>query len=200
MQTKASNPIGLIPPGALSPFIEAYFEINHLKQLYRQGWLQAGIPEGRCESVADHSFSCAVLALFLANACFPNLDANKVVRMILIHELGEVYAGDLTPNDAVSPTEKHQRERESVLQILSRLPEGAGYIALWDEFEANETPEAQFVHQVDRLEMGFQACIYQAQLGTGLPDHIGSTKSALQTPLLQDLLDELLGSLAKDNS
>ena len=87
MQTKAANPIDLVPQGTIPSFVTVYFEINHLKQLYRQGWLQAGILENRCESFASHSFGSAVLALFIADTFFPELDLCKVVRLILFHGL-----------------------------------------------------------------------------------------------------------------
>jgi|GEM_PF-5917177 len=56
MQSKGMNPASMLHGVAVSPLIEAYFEMNRLKQLYRQGWLQCGIVPERCESVAEHSF------------------------------------------------------------------------------------------------------------------------------------------------
>ncbi len=53
------------------PLIQAYFELNHLKQLYRQGWLRVGIPPERCESVAEHSLGVALLCLFIADCVVP---------------------------------------------------------------------------------------------------------------------------------
>ena len=134
---------------------------------WRQGWLRRGIPERRCESVAEHSFGVAVLALFLVDAHFPELDRDKVLRLALLHDFGEIYAGDLTPGDAISSEEKHEREATAVAQVLGKLPNGAEYTALWQEYETGATPEAQLVRQVDRLEMGLQASVYERQ---GLAD------------------------------
>ena len=147
----------------VDPFIRAYFELCQLKQLYRQGWLRRGVSRERCESVAEHSFGCAVLATWLAQAYYPELDVCKVLRMALLHDFGEIYAGDLIPVDAVEPEEKHRREAGSVAQVFANLPGGAAYLSLWEEFERNETPEARFVRQIDRLEMGLQAGVYALQ-------------------------------------
>ena len=112
MEIKAENPISLLGEEGYTPLVTAYFELCHLKQLYRQGWLRRGVPPERCESIAEHSFGVAVLALWLAQAQ-PELDADKVVRMALLHDLGEVYAGDIVPSDGVSEGEKHRREAEA---------------------------------------------------------------------------------------
>ena len=125
----------------LPGWIAAYFEIAHLKQLYRQGWLRRGIPRERCESVAEHTFGTALLAWWLAQAYFPDLDSVRVLRLALLHDLGEVYAGDLIPEEGVPPAEKHARELESVQKIFAKLPEGKLYLQLWLEFEEGSTPE-----------------------------------------------------------
>lgn len=163
METKSSLPHDLIQDKDLSSTVEAYFEFNHLKQLYRQGWLQNGMPSQQCESVAEHSFSAALLTLFLVDSHVPKLDKWKVLCMALLHDLGEVHAGDFTPRDNVTPQEKFRLEQQSVQKILSKLPEGSTYIALWEEYAAGESPEAKFVREIDRLEMGLQASVYQQQ-------------------------------------
>src|SRR4028119_1511252 len=122
MQTKAAPPIGLLQGRKTLPLIEAYFELNPLKPLFRQGWLRVGLPAARCESVAEHSLFVALLGLFVADGFFPEADASKVVRIALLHDLGEAYVGDITPHDGVSPTQKHALERQAVEQILGRLP------------------------------------------------------------------------------
>ncbi|MFY0583321.1 HD domain-containing protein [Cystobacter fuscus] len=84
MHTKAAPSIALLRGRRTLPLLEAYFELHHLKHLYRQGWLRVGIPRDTCESVAEHSFFLALLCLFLADSCFPEADASKLVRMALL--------------------------------------------------------------------------------------------------------------------
>jgi putative hydrolase of HD superfamily len=191
VQTKASIPVSHLRDVQVSPFIKAYFEFNHLKQLYRQGWLRRDISPARCESVADHSFGVAMLSMLLVDACFPELDRDKVVRMALLHDLGEVYAGDVIPGDALSPEEKHRQERLSVVQVLHKLPNGEAYVKLWQEYERASSPEARFVRQIDRLEMGLQASVYEHQGLGELSDFFISVDEALSAPALRALLAEL---------
>ena len=146
--------------GQVSAAVTAWFEILHLKQVFRKGWLERGLPPARCESVAEHSFGNAMLCLLLAQQQ-PGLNVEKILRMALIHDLGEVYAGYLTPTDAVDPQEKYAMEKQAVLKILSALPAGKVLLENWEEYEAQVTPEARFVKQVDRLEFALQAAQYE---------------------------------------
>lgn len=191
MQTKAPNPASALPDEGLSPFLRAYFEFNHLKQLYRQGWLKRGIPEERCESVAEHSFGVALLTLFLCDRFYAHLDCTKAVRMALLHDFGEIFAGDLTPSDSVDPHQKHLLEAEAVHKIFSGLPDGGQYIELWEEFEAGESPEAQLIRQLDKLEMGLQAGVYAQQGWGDLSEFYNSAAASLSDPILVETLQEL---------
>jgi putative hydrolases of HD superfamily len=191
MEMKADNPVTLLKDQNLDPFIRAYFELCQLKQLYRQGWLRRGVSRERCESVAEHSFACAVLATWLAQAYYPDLDLSKVLRMALLHDFGEIYAGDIIPVDAVEAEEKHRCEAGSVAQVFAKLPGGAVYLGLWEEFERNETAEARFVRQVDRLEMGLQAGLYALQ-GLVQPDEfLASARQGLHEPRFSGLIDAI---------
>lgn len=77
---------------------------NQLKNIYRQGWLKVRIGlehKNKCESIADHSFSVSLLALTIIEKNNLNLDAFKYLKMGIVHELDEVYAGDYTPYDNI---------------------------------------------------------------------------------------------------
>jgi len=191
MKTKALIPHSLLSNKEVSAIVEAYFEFNHLKQLYRQGWLQRGVPEQHCESVAEHSFCVTLLALFLADAYFPELNLQKVICMALLHDLGEIHAGDFTPLHKVEPLEKQHLERQSVQQVLSKLPSSSTYLALWEEYEAGISPEAQFVRQIDRLEMGLQASVYSHQGLVDPKSFFASAEKAITDPNLLNILKEL---------
>ncbi len=190
MKTKAPHPVSALQNNSL-PIIQAYFELAHLKQLYRQGWLARGIPAERCESVAEHTFGVAVTGMLLADAHFPELDSHKILRMALIHDFGEVYAGDIIPGDAISPEEKHQREKEAVTRIFKGLPNGEVYLALWEEFETGATAEASFVRQIDKLEMALQASVYEHQNLGDLTEFYRSAGKEISSPELENILKEL---------
>lgn len=191
MKTKASFPHSLLNNKEVSAIIEAYFEINHLKQLYRQGWLQRGVPPQLCESVAEHSFCVTLLSLFLADSYFPELDKWKVICMALLHDIGEIHAGDFTPLDNVEAQVKQNLERQSVQKVLSKLPNSSTYLELWEEYETGTSPEACFVRQIDRLEMSLQASVYDHQ---GLLDparFFASTEKVISESNLLKILTEL---------
>ncbi len=192
METKADNPLPLFAGEALPAVVAAYFELCQLKQLYRQGWLKRGAPHLRCESIAEHSFGVATLALWLAQGYFPELDLCKVVRMALLHDFGEVYAGDLIPADAVSAEEKHRLEAQSVEQVFAKLPGGELYLDTWEEFEQGDSPEARFVRQIDRLEMGLQAAVYARQGLIQPQEFYESARRALGEPRLVEMLDSVI--------
>jgi putative hydrolase of HD superfamily len=144
------------------PLLAAYVEINHLKQLYRQGWLQAGIPREQCETVAEHCFGMALLAwLLVEGGLAPGVDRDRALRMILAHELGEIYTGDVIPAEGMPKEEKHRREWAALERICARLPQEMDFLTLWEEFEQGASPEARLARQLDRLEMALQALIYE---------------------------------------
>jgi len=191
MDTKRNHAIDHLKGKNTLPIIEALYEFNHLKSLYRQGWLRVGIPKDQCESVADHSMGVTLLGLFLADEFFPELDTSRLILMGLLHDFGEIYAGDIIPGK-MTLEEKHALEKESVERVFSRFPKGNKYLAVWEEFEAQETPEAKFMKEIDRLEMGIQASVYEQEKLGDLSVFFESTDKALSTPKLRKILDALL--------
>ena len=194
MKTKAANPgTSLTVPGDgfSADIVRVALEVVQLKHLFRQGWLQRGVPEARCETVAEHVFSVALLAMFLADHVRLDLDVARVMRIALIHDLGEIGAGDITPADGVSLEEKRRRERTSLANLLSRLPEGGRYLELWEEFEARSTPEARFVREVDRLEMAVQAAVYRGQLGSDISDFLATARRDVTDGALGEVLERI---------
>ena len=192
MITKGSNPLSAFGRRSFAPLIEAYFELDHLKQLYRQGWLRRGVPPERCESVAEHCFAMAMLGWWIADAHFPQLDRDKILRMTLAHELGEIYTGDIIPADQIPVEEKHRQEREGLLRVVGKLPNGEQYLALWEEFEAGQTPEVRFVKQIDRLEMALQAAVYQQQGFGDMREFFISAGETVTDPALREILQALI--------
>jgi len=190
MEKKADLNVELVEQAGAQALLAVYFEFNHLKQLYRQGWLKHGVPREQCESVAEHVLGVALLAWFYTAEGFQPASREKILHMALVHDLGEVYAGDFTPDDRIEPAEKHRRERAGVEQILGRLAGGAEYLALWEEFEAGETIEARLVRQFDRLEMALQAVVYERQGLARLDDFFSSAREAIHMPELARLLAE----------
>jgi len=140
-----------------------YMKYNHLKNLYRQGWLKIRIGlehKDKCESVADHSFSMALLALSMIEKYNLPYDTLKCLKMCIIHELGEIYVGDYTPYDNITKDEKHNQEKKAVREVIKDLDFNNDFIEIWEEFEEVKTPEAIFIKNLDQLEFLLQAASY----------------------------------------
>lgn len=133
-----------------------------LKRIRRAGWVEAGIQEP--ESVAEHSYRTALLAMILAD--LQGLDAEKAVRMALLHDLAEAEVGDLTPEEKGAKGRAHTLEEDEAMdRLLSQLPEplSARYSSLWRELRCAASPEAGMVTQADKLEMCIQALEYKGE-------------------------------------
>jgi putative hydrolases of HD superfamily len=193
MIIKNNPPLAAFDGKNTSPLVQAYLELNHLKQLYRQGWLRRGLPPEQCESVAEHIYGMVMLAWWIIDNSALDLDRDRLLRMVLVHELGEIYTGDIIPSDRVALEEKHARERDGLLRVTGKLRRGAEYLSLWEEFEAGETPEARFVRQVDRLEMAFQAAVYEQQ-GFPAGEFFASADAAIIDPVLREVFNQLLAA------
>lgn len=155
---------------------EQTLEWLELKNVTRAGWVRSGVKQP--ESVAAHSWGMSVLALKL---CPPHLDVVRVLSLCLVHDLPEVRVGDLTPHDDC--TTKAQDERRAMLAMAPQ------WIDLFDEYEHGSTAEAKFVKQLDKLDMGMQAILYQRQQGLALEEFILSAKSKIDDPTLRQQLD-----------
>ena len=143
-----------------SSLLEFFHRAGRLKGVERTGWIEAGV--GSPESVADHSYRTALMALIIAEA--EGLDPLKAVRVALIHDLAEIETGDLTPTQKRLEGEAHGQVEESAMcNLLSLLPceLAASFTELWHEYKKPASSEARLVHEVDKLEMLLQASEYE---------------------------------------
>jgi putative hydrolase of HD superfamily len=127
-------------------------EVDKLKTIRRQTLLTDA---SRQENDAEHSWHLALMALVLAEyAGSDGIDLLHVLRMVLIHDLVEIDAGDTYCYDEAGYTDKTQRETAAAERIFNLLPpdQAAETRTLWDEFEASRTPEAKFANALDRLQ------------------------------------------------
>ncbi len=189
MLTKYDNPVRFF--GDSDPVLQTYAEILHLKHLYRQGWLRRGIAPGGCESVAEHSYGVAMLAALTAIAWFPELDLHRVILLALVHDIGEIYAGDIVPSDAIEPADKSRRERSAVQHIFGKSPQAELLLQVWEDYERAESPEARHVRQIDRLEMAMQARVYELFHENSLEEFYASAATGIQDAPLEDMLESL---------
>ncbi len=132
--------------------VEFLKEIDDLKQIFRQTVLTK---DRRQENDAEHSWHLAMLVMVLSEySNQSSIDLLRTVKMVLIHDIIEIDAGDTFCYDDHDRNAKTEKERKAAHRIFGILPENQAqeFIDLWEEFEAMETPEAQFAAAVDRLQ------------------------------------------------
>lgn len=163
----------------------------NLKKIPRQGWIDK-LCIDKPESVADHTFSMSIMGMILSDS--QNYNTEKIMKMILIHDLAESITGDITPENK-EIQEKVTLEKNSMEKILSELPENLQkqYDALWIEYQTNDSNEAKFVHQIDKLEMALQAKIYSEEknLRKKVLPFFESAKKEISDPDILKLFEQM---------
>ena len=140
-----------------------YLLATQLKYKIRSGWDKThwNVSKERIESIAEHVYGTCILALSIDSEFKTNLDINKVIKMLVLHELGEVIIGDITPFDNITPEEKMKKEHEAMREVIGDLVNQEEFLSLLFEFDEKKTKEAIFAHHCDKLEADIQAKVYQ---------------------------------------
>ena len=126
-------------------------EIDKMTQVYRRTLLISG---ERQENDAEHSWHVAVMALLFKEYCIEEPNVERAIKMLVVHDLIEIYAGDTFAYDVKGNQDKAEREALAADKLYSQLPEeqGAELRALWEEFDAMETVDAKYAACLDRLQ------------------------------------------------
>jgi len=143
-----------------------FLRILHLAERLKTNTRHSWTGTGRHESVAEHSWRLCLMAMLVRDE-YPQADMDKVLRMCVLHDLGEAFTGDVP---AFEKTEAHeQAEAEQLRQWVSGLPApyAAEWAALFDEMDALQTQEAQIYKALDNMEAVIQH--NEADLSTWLP-------------------------------
>lgn len=122
---------------------------ERLKDTQRSGWTSSGSRD----SVAGHTWRLCLMAVVF-HASFPETDLARLLKICILHDLGEAVGGDIPAPEQPSQGSKSAAERADLVSFLTPLPEPlrSEFIALWDEYEAASTPEAQLAKALDKLE------------------------------------------------
>ena len=131
--------------------IEFMVEIDKMKNIYRQTYV---LGEDRRENDAEHSWHIAVMAFLLAEHSNVEIDVLKTIKMVLIHDIVEVDAGDTYCYDKQGYMDKAEREEKAAKRIFGILPydQRDEIYSLWREFEDMKTPESKFAAVLDRVQ------------------------------------------------
>ena len=141
-------------------------DILHVAERLKDAMRHSYTSGGRRESVAEHSWRLALFAYFIADE-FPEADKEKLIKMCLIHDLGEAFTGDIPSFDKTSADE--EREKRELFGWVNSLPMpyNSEMLALYSEMEARETLEAKIFKALDNMEAVIQH--NEADLSTWIP-------------------------------
>jgi 5'-deoxynucleotidase YfbR-like HD superfamily hydrolase len=138
-----------LPPDELEGILDFLRAAERLKTVTRSGWTSAG----ERESVAEHTWRLCLMAMLLYNRT-PGIDLARLLKMCLIHDLGEAISGDVPAPRQSGLTPKSGQERADLLELTTSLPaaQQQEILQLWDEYESATSPEAKLAKGLDKLE------------------------------------------------
>jgi len=164
----------------------------NLKNISRQGWINK-LSLKHPESVADHSYSMAIMGMVISD--LENYNSEKILKMILLHDLAESKIGDYTPNQ-ISKENKIKIENKAYDEIINSLPDAIKlqYGQIWEEYQKQESPESKIVHQIDKLEMALQAKMYQKEGSPkeSIESFFKSAENEITHPKLKELFNQII--------
>jgi putative hydrolase of HD superfamily len=166
LQAKIQVDPGLIPGSSerLRRQIEFLLEADQLKHTLRQTVL---LDRSRHENAVEHSWHISLAAMIFSEYGDGNgIDRGRVIRMLLLHDLVEIDAGDTYCYDEQAGVDQHERELRAAERLFGLLPSDQvhDFRLLWDEFEQAETPEARFAHAMDRFQAFLHNYFTQGQV------------------------------------
>ena len=171
--------------------LDFFHNLSKLKNVNRTGWIKRNIKNP--ESVADHSYSLAVLAIILAPKF--RIDQCRAVKMALIHDIGESKIGDIITRgvgyDLPNLSSKLAAEKNAV-EAVSQLIDGNEINELYREFQEQDTPEAKFVRELDGLDMALQAFEYEQQQQVQVQDIYDDIQTRIKDPVFIEIFQQML--------
>lgn len=173
--------------------LKFYVLATTLKNKVRSGLLLWKVDKDRLESVAEHIYGTCILAIGIDSEYDLDIDLNKVLKMLVLHELEEVIIGDLTPFDEVTKEEKLNSGKEAVSKILKDLVKKEEYEILLDEFNSHITNESIFAYMCDKMECDIQMKLYE---DLGCNDLNKEDLKPLRNKKIQELIDNGSNTIA----
>lgn len=167
--------------------------IGRSKSILRSGWIREGIKDS--ESVAEHSFRLTVLTMILADQL--GLDKEKLIKMAIIHDLGEVVTGDIVWSrgkfiDIKKRTEKENLEKEGIEKVFKVIEKSKEYVKIFEEMIDRESQEAKIFWQLDKLEMALQALEYERNQNKNLDEFFVNADLQIYLLPLRKFMQEIL--------
>lgn len=167
--------------------------VGKSKKLHRAGWVREKIKDP--ESVAEHSFRVSVLAMVLSDTL--GLDKEKLIKMALLHDLGEVVTGDIVWSrgniiDIKKRAEKEEMEKQGLEKVFKTLENSNEYKKIFEEMIKRSSEEAKIFWQIDKIEMAMQALEYERDEHKKLDEFFVNAGLQIETPILKKIFGEIL--------
>ena len=146
----------------MNELLQFYRDIHKIKHTERKGWIKIGV-QGTKDTIASHSYGASLLGWILSSRA--NLDANKIIKMLLIHDLIMAHIEDFLPSEDEYAS-KREREKKAAQELLNNIPSEIKeeFKSLFDEYQAEETEEAILARECDKLDTLLQSLMYSKQL------------------------------------
>ncbi|XP_058797427.1 5'-deoxynucleotidase HDDC2 [Phymastichus coffea] len=164
--------------------------LGRLKHLKRTGWVIKNIPDP--ETISGHMYRMAVLSFLIDPKA--NLNKMKIMEMALVHDLAECIVGDITPHCGVSAEDKHRMEDEAMEEICKNLgARGVEMLKTFREYEKQESPEARYVKDLDRVDLLCQAYEYEKrdECPGELQEFFDASQEKVEHPFLAAIVKEI---------
>lgn len=181
-------------------YLDFFKTIGKSKRLLRSGFVREKIKDP--ESIAEHSFRVGLLAMVLSDKLGFELDKEKLIKMALLHDIGEIVTGDIVVQrgevlDLELRDKKEQQEKKGIREIFDKIGEGEIYREIFSEMIQRQTLEAKIFWQFDKLELALQALEYEGEQGHQLDEFFLDAKTNISDPFLRRLLEEIIENRPK---
>ena len=180
-----------IQPVKCEEIFKFYHSNFKLKNKMRSAWDNKhwNVKSDKIETIADHIIGVFALAVIMYSENNYNIDIDKVLETIVIHEIGEALIGDITPFDDITAEQKIEIEHKAMIEVLGNLRNKEKKLSLLYEFDERKTPEAKFTYYCDKMEADLQAKIYQDKgLHHSLDEQ--SNNCVFKYPEIQEMLKQ----------
>jgi len=180
-------------PPSPKRIIEFVALIGKSKKILRSGWVREKIKDP--ESVAEHSFQLSVLAMVLADAL--GVDKEKLIKMALLHDLGEAVTGDIVWSrgeiiDIKKRAEKEEQEKKGIEKVFKIIGRSNEYVEIFEEMVERESQEAKIFWELDKLEMVMQALDYEKEQNKKLEEFFVNADLQIHASPLRKIFNEIL--------
>ena len=171
--------------------LKFHYNNCRLKNKIRSGWDRRhwNVKTERPERISEHVVGTMGLAIVMQKQFDYDIDLNKVLKMLAIHEIGEILIGNITPFDGITPEEKQKMEHQAMSDVLGNLTSKQELLDLLFEFDKRESNEARFAYFCDKMEADLQSKLYQDRgMHRSLDDQENNV--VFRTSVAKKLIDE----------